>query len=197
MITLPGVADAIPEIHYFVISGEEAGIYILNSAGDDFVSITVTKKYVDEKIADFINDVEYDGEDGSLKFKKPNGEDVTINLPKDNFLSAASFDADSNILTLELVDGSKVDVPLSELVNLYTGGDTNSAKVSVSEEGVITAEVLISEDEGNALEERENGLFIKAIPIATEITEGSTNSEAASAKFVYEMLKEMAWSETA
>ena len=195
VLALPAVADAIPELHYFVVSGNEAGIYVLNATKDAFINITVTKKYVDEKVAEFINDVEYDSSNSTLKFKKPNGEDVDINLPKDNFLSAANFNAENNVLTLELVDGSKVDVPLAELLNVYTGDKTASASVNVSDEGLITANVLISEDADNGLEERANGLFVKATPIVTDLDENSTDEEAVSAKLVFDMVNEMSWSE--
>jgi len=56
-----------------------------------------------------------------LTFK---GEVVgTIDIPKDQFLSAVNYDHTSKKLTLTVQDGSEVEVSLAELVDVYTGGD--------------------------------------------------------------------------
>lgn len=56
-----------------------------------------------------------------LTFK---GEVVgTIDIPKDQFLSAVNYDHTSKKLTLTVQDGSNVEVSLAELVDVYTAGD--------------------------------------------------------------------------
>lgn len=56
-----------------------------------------------------------------LTFK---GEVVgTIDIPKDQFLSAVNYDHTSKKLTLTVQDGSEVEVSLAELVDVYTAGD--------------------------------------------------------------------------
>lgn len=56
-----------------------------------------------------------------LTFK---GEVVgTIDIPKDQFLSAVNYDHTSKKLKLTVQDGSEVEVSLAELVDVYTGGD--------------------------------------------------------------------------
>ena len=56
-----------------------------------------------------------------LTFK---GEVVgTIDIPKDQFLSAINYDHTSKKLKLTVQDGSEVEVSLAELVDVYTAGD--------------------------------------------------------------------------
>lgn len=56
-----------------------------------------------------------------LTFK---GEVVgTIDIPKDQFLSAVNYDHTSKKLTLTVQDGSEVEVSLAELVDVYSAGD--------------------------------------------------------------------------
>lgn len=58
----------------------------------------------------------------------------TIDIPKDQFLSAVNYDHDTKKLTLTVKDGSNVEVSLAELVDVYTGGDG----IQISSEGVIS-----------------------------------------------------------
>lgn len=47
----------------------------------------------------------------------------TIDIPKDQFLSAVNYDHDTKKLTLTVKDGSNVEVSLAELVDVYSAGD--------------------------------------------------------------------------
>ena len=47
----------------------------------------------------------------------------TIDIPKDQFLSAVNYDHDTKKLVLTVKDGSNVEVSLAELVDVYSAGD--------------------------------------------------------------------------
>lgn len=102
----------------------------------------------------------YNAETAEFTFTVANGDAVTFNIPKENFLSAASFDAATNKLTLTLVDGTAVEVDLKELVDTYTVKSTATVELAMSESGEITANVVKSAGEGNALVLNEDGLFV-------------------------------------
>lgn len=63
------------------------------------------------------NDIAYDPSTGTLTLTTVTGGTETVNLPVENFLSAASFDDITNDLTLTLVDGTTVTVALDDLVD--------------------------------------------------------------------------------
>lgn len=106
----------------------------------------------------FVDGASYDGATGTLSFTTNGGAPVTVNLPVENFLSAASFDNTTNILTLTLTDGETVTCNLADLVGAYTGGDGATANVTVSN-GVVTASVNVSNDTGNIVQSKSDGLF--------------------------------------
>ena len=56
-------------------------------------------------------------------------------------------------------------VNVETLVDIYTGAETDSVVVAVSEDNVITAEVKVSTEEGNIIEVKEDGLFATVEPV--------------------------------
>jgi len=58
---------------------------------------------------------------------------------------------------------------METLVDIYTGEDTASVKITVSADNKISAEVAVSEEEGNMLSVKEDGLFVKT-PDAIDIS---------------------------
>lgn len=109
-------------------------------------------------LSGLFDDVSYDGATGVLTFATNGGTPKTVNLPVENFLSAASFDDSTSILTLTLTNGSTVTVSLADLIDVYTGGSSPTAEVSVSG-GVVTANAKVSADSGNLLSAKADGLY--------------------------------------
>jgi hypothetical protein len=67
-----------------------------------------------------INDIQYNGATGDITLKFSDGsEDAVINIPVDNFLSEASYDSATHILTLIMQNDEEVEVDLGDLIHEY------------------------------------------------------------------------------
>ncbi len=56
-------------------------------------------------------------------------------------------------------------VNVETLVDIYTGAETDSVVVAVSDDNEISAEVKVSAEEGNIIEVKEDGLYAKVEPV--------------------------------
>lgn len=74
---------------------------------------------------------------------------------------------------------TKIEIPASELVDIYTGGThtDGSTTVTVSEDNVITASVNISAKEENVLSKEADGLYVDA-PTKAQHAEAVANIDA-------------------
>jgi pyruvate kinase len=72
-------------------------------------------------------------------------------------------------------------VNLETLVDIYTGAETDSVVVSVSEDNIISANVKVSEAEGNLIEVKEDGLYVTVEP---------TDISGKADKLIEEIVKE-------
>lgn len=136
------------------------------TTGTNLANINAIRNYIASTVSSDVTDIEYNAVTAELTvhFKGEEKEDKVINLPKENFLSSASYDGDTHILTLTLQDTTTVTVNLEDLIDVYTGSETNSATVNVTG-NVVTADVKISSAAGNALTVKsgdgEKGLFVE------------------------------------
>lgn len=117
------------------------------------------KNFVENALAGFVNGATFDGATGLLSLATPSGTPVEINLPVEQFLAAAAYDAETHTLTLTMTDNSTFDVDLADLIDTYTGGETPTAEVEVSG-GTITAAVRVSSLDGNRIEAKADGVYV-------------------------------------
>ena len=98
----------------------------------------------------------------TLPVKQADGttQDLVINLGKDNFVESGVYNAETKEIELTLVSGDVVKIPAATLVDVYTGGETATATVSVSDDNVITSVTKISTVASNLLKSDENGLYV-------------------------------------
>ena len=83
------------------------------------------KKALEGKICCIKNEIDaqepvmmsYNSTTGELTLTDQNGVETTVNLPLEQFLSQAVYDADTNVLTLTMSDNTTFDVDLSDLVD--------------------------------------------------------------------------------
>ena len=152
------------------VSGITGGAGLVKDVEYDSASQKITITYGNDTNAeillkDLLTGASYDAETGNFTFSKANGEAVVVNTPKENFLSAASYDEVTHVLTLTLEDETEVTVNLEELIDTYTATSTNSVDLQVSG-NAFTANVKVSAAAGNALSIKstagEEGLFVAA-----------------------------------
>ncbi|MCB1712992.1 MAG: hypothetical protein KDH96_11105, partial [Candidatus Riesia sp.] len=112
---------------------------------------------------------------GVLTYTDEDGNDTELNIGVENFLSAANYNNTLHQLTLTLTNGSSFIVDLSDLVDEFSVDvlDSSSINYSISGTGtsvdpfIIGGSVTLSEDAGNGLEIRADGLYVN-ITNATE-----------------------------
>jgi hypothetical protein len=77
-----------------------------------------------------ISDIQYNGTTGDITLKFSDGSnDKIINLPVDNFLSAASYDPETHILTQTMQNGEVIDVDLGDLIHEYEAAEDGGLEV--------------------------------------------------------------------
>lgn len=114
------------------------------------------------QLAGLVDGAEYDGASGKLTFTTNGGTPIEITLPVEQFLAAAAYNAETHILTLTMTDNTKFDVDLGDLMDSFSGGESATAGVDVTD-GTVTANVKLSAEPDNLLEAREDGLFVPAL----------------------------------
>lgn len=138
----------------------------------DEVSQKVTITYGDDQTADILLKnlligASYDGETGNFTFNTANGEPIVVNTPKENFLKAAAYNAETHMLTLTLTDDTTVEVNLEDLIDTYTANSTDSVDLQVSG-NAFTANVKVSAEEGNALQIKSGAKAGLYVPVPAE-----------------------------
>ena len=88
-------------------------------------------------------------------------QNVEINLGKDMVVTSGVYNTETQEIELTLTDGSVVKIPAANLVDVYTGGETETVTVAVGEDNVITASVKVSSTLGNVLKvDADGGLIV-------------------------------------
>lgn len=154
----------------------------------------IVKNYIDVKDAASIKAAEYADNKISLytTADKSGAAAVEIDLPEEMFLdqtkttlvdefiwSNTAYPGSTNpdldgkpVLVLAVKGDETVNysfIALDTIVTPYTGGTTETATVGVTD-GVITADVKISEEEGNVLITKGDGLYVEQSGSTASIT---------------------------
>lgn len=131
----------------------------------------------------------YDAATRKITLPVTGKEAIVIELGKDIFVDSAAdnkYNAETGNIELHLNDGTMIEIPAESLVDVYTGGETTSAKVTVSDGNVITVDVKLSSAEGNAITNDGNGLFLslaeyaKTADVENDIEAVDTKAQAAA-----------------
>lgn len=100
-------------------------------------------------------------------------ESLVINLGRDLVVASGVYNDVSQEIELTLTSGDVVKIPVNKLVDVYTGGETGTISVTVSDGKVVTATVRLAtagETEHNDLVAREDGLFVDVqTPVAAAV----------------------------
>jgi len=76
-----------------------------------------------------VKDVQYNATTAVLTVTYTDNTTSAVNLPKENFLSAASFNPTTKILTLTLVDNTTVTVDMKDLVDVYEAAASGGLEI--------------------------------------------------------------------
>lgn len=105
----------------------------------------------------------YNSTTGALQLLDASGETIgdAVNLALEKFVQSGEYDAESQkiILYFDAEKTDKVEIPVGDLVDVYTVENTATINLTMVA-NKITAAVNISKAEGNALEAKEDGLYV-------------------------------------
>ena len=116
-------------------------------------------------------ELEYDASTGDLKLLNANGVALgtAINLDLERFVSGAEYDSNSKSIILSFNDESNnLTIPIGDLVDTYTSENSSTVKLTVTG-NKFKAEAVVSEDSGNMLQVKENGLYVAATDISGKV----------------------------
>lgn len=156
------VYDAIQEAIADVTGG--AAVVKNVAAGAAAAQLTVTKGDNSTEtvtVPGVVTKPTWDPTQRKLTIPVTGGDAVEVNIGKDIFLDPegeSGYNEETQTIELYLNDGTKIEVPAADLVDVYTGGTTNSATTSVSGT-TITVNVKL-DPTGNAITVGENGLKV-------------------------------------
>lgn len=140
-----------------------------------FATIGLIKKGIDEtvtaKFAGVVKNPTYNPQTLTLELPVEGGENITVNIPKDKFVTAGQYYEDYPqkegathhkviVLTIDNQD-EPVIIPAEALVNIYTANNEGKdVTITISDTNGISAAVKIDPAEGNALVSTEAGLKV-------------------------------------
>ena len=141
---------------------------IVNATTDGAITITKGEDTSDLSLRGVVTKPTWDEDQRKLTLPYLDSKDgtpkkVEMTLGKDMVVKEGRYEEASQELVLVLTDDSEVKIPAGALVDIYTGKESNSTNVTVSEDNEISVDVKISSKENNAVSvETENpGLYVK------------------------------------
>ncbi len=85
---------------------------------------------------------------------------LVINFGKDSVVKSGLYNPKTENLELTITTGETVYIPVSSLVNIYTGESTPTVSMTVTDDNKIKANVRVSPAEGNRLQATDSGLYV-------------------------------------
>ena len=144
-----GIAEAIATISTTVAFDKATGTV---TVGGDSTAV----------LTDVAHAPTYDAASLTLTIPVYGGEDVVVNIPKDKFVTAGSYNAETGDIELT-IDGQeeKVTFPATALVDVYVANnDGKNITVTVSDDNKISANLTLDPTAGNALVYTEQGFMV-------------------------------------
>lgn len=135
------------------------------------------------------HDPKYEAATRTITLPVIGGEDLVISLGKDTFVSSGKYNSKTHNIEITLNDGiyetdsseddnikkgedgqpiyskqpTTILIPAGDLIDTYTGETSSTAKVTVSGENKITAEVLVSKNPDNKIQIAGDGLYVEPL----------------------------------
>jgi hypothetical protein len=91
------------------------------------------------------------------------GTSVEVNIGKDIFVDPEKdnkYNTETKNIELYLNDGTKIEIPASDLVDVYTGTTANGTSTTVGDDNTIKVDLVVDPAEGNAVVVTESGIKV-------------------------------------
>ncbi|MBR3697616.1 MAG: hypothetical protein IKM97_05095 [Clostridia bacterium] len=102
--------------------------------------VSELNKKLNSSIANvFFKDIEYNASTGIFTFIKYDNTQITVDLPIETTVKSGRYDATTHKLILVLMSDDTVEIPVSDLVDVYTGDTNTQIQVVVKSGNIIEA----------------------------------------------------------
>lgn len=184
-VVIPAISSVVLDEHNQPVSNPVSGVavknYVENVAANTLARCVTGIRWDDanKAVVYTINNVDhsvpltklgtslsYDATTGVITLKDLNNDSIsTINIPLDNFVTGGAYDDSLKALVLNFKNGTTVQIPARDLVQLYHDLDSSTVDITIATDNVtgentIKADVKVSAVENNALEIRPDGLYV-------------------------------------
>lgn len=186
MPTAKAVADYVSDKIASVAGG--SGIFVSSIAVNDNGTMTVNKGNESSTVTmtNMVYNPSYNSETKQLSLPVAGGSTLTIDLSKDLVVTAGKYNEDTSEIWLTLsedknyTDASQlIKIPVSNLIDVYTGTTTSTTTTTVGTGNTIAVDVKISDQAGNSLTVKNDGLYVEVPDDTTKATKlgtGYTNN---------------------
>ena len=149
------------------------------------ITVTMADATTDEiELTSVAADLTYDAATGELKVVNAAGTAIGtgINLDLERFVSEASYDPETDKITLVFNDESDpIEIDVKGLVDTYTAKNSSTVALTVTGNEFV-AEAIVASTEGNLLQKTENGLYVAPVDISGKVdkVDGATANNIAT-----------------
>lgn len=128
-----------------------------------------------------ITSVEWDEPNMTLIFGYADGEILEVKIPITDIFEGMYWDSNTSELVFPLPDGTEKRIAITDLITEYTGGTSANIQTTISNEGVITSEIIPESIDGTVLAQNIN---LRGNPTAVTQTVDNKSNRIATTEFV-------------
>lgn len=123
----------------------------------------------------FINNIEYNTKTATFTFTAYDNTQIKVDLPIESTVQDGGYDKETHELYLILVSGQEIRIPVTDLVDDYTGEETVTIQVLVSSDNKITANIKGGSISENLLDENVKAKLNKVVDLTPYYTKIEVN----------------------
>lgn len=148
---------------------QSIGVSDITASDGGTLNITKDEETTPLQLLGVVNNPSYDTAKRKITLPVNGKKQLEINLGKDMVVTAGKYNNDTSEIWLTRAedksytnDEDVIKIPASELVDVYTGTETNSSSVTVSQDNEISVDVKLSRETGNSLVIKTDGLYVNS-----------------------------------
>lgn len=116
--------------------------YALNEIDDRVIALD-TEKADSATVDNLVKSIAVDDETGEITINKENGSQTVIQTTLNKIAINFDYDYETQQLILTLNDGTEARIDLSTLIQNNEFGNTQTIQLSVSQNGIVTGEIIL------------------------------------------------------